>query len=95
MVTVQVLSQVCWGGLLQGKAIKHKYFLQKVKQGLTLFRLVESPILLLTEGIHPIKAMLTAIRGSSQGIKEEIFTVRKEADTRFLNVIDWKWTRHA
>lgn len=52
MITMQVLSQVCWGDLLKRKAIKHQYFLQKVKQGLTLFTFAESPILLLTEGIY-------------------------------------------
>jgi len=39
---------------------------------------------LLTEGTCPLKAMLAAIRGSSQGIREEASMVRKDADPQFL-----------
>jgi len=71
-------------GVIKKKAIKQQCFLQKVTQSLTPFIPAESPILLLPEGIYPLKATLAVISGSSQGIKEEISMVRKEVDTQFL-----------
>lgn len=73
-----MLSQVCWEEILKRESIKYVLFPEDDQAW--LFTLVERPIFLLTERTWPLKAMLTAIRGSSQGIKEEIPMVKKEAD---------------